>query len=64
VDRVVSTCFRCNLLAMRVEGEKLALTFSAVDAEFEAKLAKIPSLNVSSNKVGENTVISIMRDAG
>jgi type II secretion system protein L len=64
VDRVVSTCFRCNLLAIRVEGETLALTFSAVDAEFEAKLAKIPSLNVSSNKVGENSVVSIMRDAG
>ncbi|MFQ3324365.1 MAG: type II secretion system protein L [Pseudomonadales bacterium] len=64
VDRVVSKCQRCNLVAMNLEGGKLALTFNAVEAEFEAKLTKITSLNVSSNKVGENTVVSIMRDAG
>jgi hypothetical protein len=49
---------------MQAENNKLALTFSAVETEFEARLSKIAGVTIRSNKVGENTVISIMRDAG
>ena len=64
VDRAVSKCSRCNLIAMQAENNKLALTFSAVETEFEVRLSKIAGVTIRSNKVGENTVISIMRDAG
>jgi hypothetical protein len=64
VDRVVSKCSRCNLIAMQAESNTLQLTFSAVETEFEAKLTKIAGVTIRSNKIGENTVVSIMRDAG
>jgi general secretion pathway protein L len=64
VDRIVSTCARCNLIAIQADNNKLELSFSAVEAELEAKLAKISEVTIQSNKVGENTVVSIMRDAG
>ena len=64
VDRVVSKCSRCNLIAMQAENNTLELTFSAVETELEAKLTKIAGVTIRSNKVGENTVVSIMRDAG
>jgi general secretion pathway protein L len=64
VDRVVSKCSRCNLIAMQAESNTLELTFSAVETEFEAKLTKIAGVTIRSNKIGDNTVFSIMRDAG
>jgi general secretion pathway protein L len=64
VDRVISKCARCNLIAMQAENNKLELTFSEVETELEAKLTKIDGVTIRSNKVGENTVVSIMRDTG
>jgi general secretion pathway protein L len=64
VDRVVSKCSRCNLIAIQAENNKLELSFSAVEEGFEAKLTKIDGVTIGSNKVGENTVVSIMRDTG
>ena len=64
VDRVVSKCVNCNLIAMQAENDKLTLTFSAVESGFDAKLTRIAGVIVERNQVGENTIISIMRDAG
>lgn len=64
VDRVVSKCSSCNLIAVQAENNTLTLTFSVVEAGFEAKLTKTTGVIVQRNQVGENTIISIMRDAG
>jgi type II secretory pathway component PulL len=63
-DKEVSRCVACNLVSLRAQELSLELIFSTVGSDFEAKLSTLPSLIVESKKVGENTVVRIMREAG